>query len=293
VILRAVHIVGPVHNAPSNYLRIQRPPVLLGFDPMVQLVHVADVADAIVLALGPDRRGIYNIVGAGELPLSAALAELGRKPRWIPHPLAKPFLGAAFALGLSSFPVAELDFIRYVCMVDGRRAAASWISREATACARRSGRRMIRCDAHRVDRREHAGGRDERAGCGASTPRGWRDQGTVRVPNGGFDARPLHVEAVRHRPALQRRDRDHVALRPHQDRRRRDLPDGRPAGRDLRAASAPSRGSRIDVSDRTNARPAGSAGSATPAAGMRRDAVPHRAATCTMIVLTTQYKLAS
>ena len=26
--------------------------------------------------------------------------------------------------GISSFPVAELDFIRYVCMVDGRRAAA-------------------------------------------------------------------------------------------------------------------------------------------------------------------------
>jgi len=47
VILRPVHIVGPVHNAPSNYLRIERPPTLLGFDPMVQLVHVEDVAEAI------------------------------------------------------------------------------------------------------------------------------------------------------------------------------------------------------------------------------------------------------
>jgi UDP-glucose 4-epimerase len=124
VILRPVHILGPVHNAPSNYLRIDRPPVLLGFDPMVQLVHVEDVADAIALALAPGRRGIYNVVGPGELPLSAVLAELGRAPRWIPHPLAKPVLGIAFALGISSFPVAELDFIRYVCMVDGRRAAA-------------------------------------------------------------------------------------------------------------------------------------------------------------------------
>jgi UDP-glucose 4-epimerase len=124
VILRAVHIVGPVHNAPSNYLRIARPPVLLGFDPMVQLVHVADVADAIAIALSPGRRGIYNIVGPGEVPLSAVLKELGREPRRIPHPLAKPVLGFAFSLGLSSFPVAELDFIRYVCMVDGRRAAA-------------------------------------------------------------------------------------------------------------------------------------------------------------------------
>jgi UDP-glucose 4-epimerase len=124
VVLRPVHIVGPVHNAPSNYLRIDRPPVLLGFDPMVQLVHVLDVAEAIVQALVPGRRGIYNIVGPGEVPLSAILKELGREGRWIPHPLAKPLLSLAFAIGVSSFPVAELDFIRYVCMVDGRRAAA-------------------------------------------------------------------------------------------------------------------------------------------------------------------------
>lgn len=124
VILRPVHIVGPVHNAPSNYLRIPRPPVLLGFDPMVQLVHVDDVADAVALALQPGRRGIYNITGPGEVPLSAILAELRRDPRLIPHPMAKPLLSLAFALGISSFPVAELDFIRYVCMVDGRRAAA-------------------------------------------------------------------------------------------------------------------------------------------------------------------------
>jgi len=124
VILRPVHMVGPVHNAPSNYLRIPRPPVLLGFDPMVQLVHVDDVANAVALALAPGRRGIYNITGPGELPLSAILDELRREPRSIPHPLAKPVLSLAFALGISSFPVAELDFIRYVCMVDGRRAAA-------------------------------------------------------------------------------------------------------------------------------------------------------------------------
>jgi len=116
--------VRPAHNAPSNYLRIPRPPTLLGFDPMVQLVHVEDVAESVVTALAPGRRGIYNIVGPGEVPLSAILRELRREPRMIPHPMAKPLLGLAFRLGISSFPVAELDFIRYVCMVDGRRAAA-------------------------------------------------------------------------------------------------------------------------------------------------------------------------
>ncbi len=124
VILRPVHIVGPVHNAPSNYLRIEHPPVLLGFDPMVQVIHVEDVARGIVLALGAGKRGIYNLAGPGEIPLSAVLSELGRQPYAIPHPLAKPILQAAFRLGVSSFPVNELDFIRYVCMVDGRRATA-------------------------------------------------------------------------------------------------------------------------------------------------------------------------
>src|SRR6478735_6423911 len=104
VILRPVHIVGPVHNAPSNYLRIERPPTLLGFDPMVQLVHVEDVADAIALALEPGRRGIYNLTGPGEVPLSAVLKELGRQPLAIPHPVARPVLQLAFALGISSFP---------------------------------------------------------------------------------------------------------------------------------------------------------------------------------------------
>ena len=74
--------------------------------------------------LAPGRRGIYNLVGPGEVPLSVVLAELGREPLAIPHPFARPLLSLAFRLGMSSFPVAELDFIRYVCMVDGRRASA-------------------------------------------------------------------------------------------------------------------------------------------------------------------------
>jgi UDP-glucose 4-epimerase len=123
VILRPVHILGGVHNAPSNYLRMRVVPTLLGFDPMVQVIHERDVAEAIVCALAPSARGIYNITGPGEVPLSVLLHELGRQTVPIPHPLAKPIWSAAFRLGISGYPVAEFDFIRYVCMVDGSRAA--------------------------------------------------------------------------------------------------------------------------------------------------------------------------
>jgi UDP-glucose 4-epimerase len=122
VILRPVHILGQVHNAPSNYLRLERVPTLLGFDPMVQVIHELDVVEAIACALRSGVRGVFNVVGPGELPLSAIVRELGKDVVPIPHPLARPVLSALWRLGLSSFPVPELDFIRYVCMVDGSRA---------------------------------------------------------------------------------------------------------------------------------------------------------------------------
>ena len=122
VILRPVHILGGVKNAPSNYLRLPTVPTLLGFDPMVQLIHELDLVEAIVCALQPGARGIYNIVGPGELPLSTILAELGRNVLPVPHPLAKPLLNFLWRSRFTSFPVPELDHIRYVCMVDGTRA---------------------------------------------------------------------------------------------------------------------------------------------------------------------------
>ncbi len=122
VILRPVHILGRVHNAPSNYLRLPRVPTLLGFDPMLQPIHERDVADAIITALRPGARGVYNVAGPGAVPLSTIIEVLGRRRLKLPHPLATPLLSAAFRFGLSGYPVAELDFIRYVCMVDDARA---------------------------------------------------------------------------------------------------------------------------------------------------------------------------
>jgi UDP-glucose 4-epimerase len=123
VILRPVHIVGAhVKNAPSNYLRIQRPWIMAGFDPMVQLIHEEDLARGVVLALKQGVRGVYNVVGPGELPLSAVLRELGRTPIPVPHLLARPLLDKLFQVRLAGFPSAELDHLQFLCTVDGSRA---------------------------------------------------------------------------------------------------------------------------------------------------------------------------
>ena len=122
VILRPCHILGSVRNAPSNYLRLARPMTLLGFDPMIQVVHEKDVVDAIQLCLKPGVRGIFNLRGPGELPLSRIFGMLGRHPVPVPSSLAAPALSRMWRFRMTSFPAPELDHIRYVCMVDDARA---------------------------------------------------------------------------------------------------------------------------------------------------------------------------
>ncbi len=130
VILRPVNIVGPtVRNAPSNYLRLARPVTVLGFDPMVQLIHEEDVCRALALALKPGLRGVFNVTGPGEVPLSSVLRELERRPVAVPHLLVRPLLRRAYEARLTGFPPQEVDHIQYLCVVDGSRFAreAGWV----------------------------------------------------------------------------------------------------------------------------------------------------------------------
>jgi UDP-glucose 4-epimerase len=122
VILRPVHILGSVHNAPSNFLRLNPVMTIMGFDPMAQVVHQADVVRAIDLALRPGVRGIFNIAGPEPVPLSRLVRILGRQRIAVPYSLARMVLHRLWSLRLTTFPPPELDHIRYVCMVDDRRA---------------------------------------------------------------------------------------------------------------------------------------------------------------------------
>lgn len=122
VILRPCHILGSVKNAPSNYLRLERPITLLGFDPMVQVIHERDVARALVHALKPGIRGIFNVRGPGEVPLSRLFRILGKTTYPLPSGLVASVLSRLWRYRLSQFPGPELDHIRYVCMVDDTRS---------------------------------------------------------------------------------------------------------------------------------------------------------------------------
>lgn len=121
VVLRPVHILGAVKNAVSNYLRLPRVPVLLGFDPMVQVLHEEDAVSALIAAATPGIRGVFNVVGPDALPLRRLVKIAARPSIEVPHVVLPGIAKRLFQLRIADFPAAELDYIRYSATLDGSR----------------------------------------------------------------------------------------------------------------------------------------------------------------------------
>ncbi len=119
VVLRPVHALGPTsRGAMASMLRRSWFPTVLGYDPMVQIIHELDVARAFTSALTEGIRGVFNITGPGELPLSVLIGEAGGQNRPVPE-LAFTILRGRF--GLPSAAAGAVDFIKHPCLIDGAR----------------------------------------------------------------------------------------------------------------------------------------------------------------------------
>ncbi|PHQ26334.1 NAD-dependent epimerase [Marinobacter guineae] len=123
-ILRPCNIVGPgVRNTISTLLASSRAPVLAGFSPMMQFIHIDDMADAIVLAYKKPTRGVYNVAPQDWVAYQHALKLCGCTR--IPVPSIPPVL-PKFILGtlkLRSFPSYLMAFFKYPVVIDGRAFA--------------------------------------------------------------------------------------------------------------------------------------------------------------------------
>jgi UDP-glucose 4-epimerase len=122
VILRPVNIVGSVNNPLSRYLGLETPPVALGFDPLLQLTHERDVAQAVHRSLRAGIKGIFNIAGRGQMPLSRLLQHLGKKSIPVPAHLLSKASKLAYRFRMFEFLPREVDYLMYACMVDTERA---------------------------------------------------------------------------------------------------------------------------------------------------------------------------
>lgn len=122
-VLRSAMVMGP---SVDSYLGriLSRPvvPVLLGYDPMVQLLHEDDFIQAYIQALRGDYPGIFNIVPTDHLPLSIVLKIGGRRGLPLPNLISKRLFQGLYASDLTDFPPSFLNYLRFPVLADGSKA---------------------------------------------------------------------------------------------------------------------------------------------------------------------------
>lgn len=121
-VLRPCNVLGPgVRNSLSLLLSHRTAPVLMGFAPLMQFVHVDDMADATVLAFEKNQSGVYNVASDDYVPYPRAVRECGCIP--IPVLSIPPALPRTIARMLSPglfFPPYLINYFKYPVIIDGR-----------------------------------------------------------------------------------------------------------------------------------------------------------------------------
>jgi UDP-glucose 4-epimerase len=113
-ILRFANFIGPEVDSPlTRYFQLPAVPVVFGFDPRVQLVHVDDAVTVLERAVLEDHPGIYNVAGQGILYLSQAVHMAGRPTVPVPLPLVDPLAGLARRLAGLDVSPDQLRFLLY------------------------------------------------------------------------------------------------------------------------------------------------------------------------------------
>lgn len=121
--LRFAPIVGPtIRSWVTRYFSFPTPFTVLGFDPLIQVVHETDCIDALTVATNRDHDGPFNIVGDGVIPLSEALKACRCIGVPLPGPAARAWATTLWMGQLVNMPPTFVDFLRYLCVADGMRA---------------------------------------------------------------------------------------------------------------------------------------------------------------------------
>ena len=126
-ILRPCNIVGPgVHNNIGRLLSLRRAPVLVGFSPVMQFIHVEDMADAIVKSYKKKVPGIFNVAPTDVIAYKDALELSGCT--LVPMPSAPAFLPRAISriLKWKALPSYLINYYKHPVIIDGRLFAKTF-----------------------------------------------------------------------------------------------------------------------------------------------------------------------
>ncbi|MGQ0621792.1 MAG: SDR family oxidoreductase [Panacagrimonas sp.] len=121
-ILRPCGVLGPgVRNTLSVLLSRKLVPVLLGFSPMMQFLHVDDLADAMVTAFEANKPGIYNVAPEDCVAYQVAVEQCGCRKLHIPSiPPALPRMWSSLLNWNAFFPPYLINYFKYPVIIDGR-----------------------------------------------------------------------------------------------------------------------------------------------------------------------------
>lgn len=132
-ILRPCNVLGPgVRNSMSILLSRKVAPVLVGFSPLMQFLHVDDMADAMVAAFEKNAPGIYNVAPDDWVAYQEAVRQCGCKA--LPIPSVPPMLPKMISSALNwnaFFPPYLIDYFKYPVIIDGHlfRDTFNWTPR--------------------------------------------------------------------------------------------------------------------------------------------------------------------
>ena len=88
---------------------------------MLQFIHEDDLARAFAVAIAARARGVFNVAGAGALPLHAAIPMIGGTALPVPEFVLRTMISGLFQWGLYPFPPGAIDFAKYQCTLDDSR----------------------------------------------------------------------------------------------------------------------------------------------------------------------------
>jgi len=126
-VLRPCWTVGPnVRSAVIRYFSRPLVPTLMGYDPLLQLVHEDDCLHAFERATLQPHPGIFNIVGRGVAPLSVLLRSAGKRPLPIPPPLLHRLRYYPAEAQAGDRPEGFTDYLRYLWVAAGERGFAAF-----------------------------------------------------------------------------------------------------------------------------------------------------------------------
>jgi UDP-glucose 4-epimerase len=122
-VLRMAALLGP--GLFTFYTRLfgrRVVPVLLGYDPLLQLLHPADALEAVGAALRRPRPGVFNVVPRRPMTLLTALHLAEKVTVPLPHPLARMAADLLWTSGLGEAPGGFVDYARFSFVADGDKA---------------------------------------------------------------------------------------------------------------------------------------------------------------------------